>query len=61
MAKKDTSIYLNEDGVSDLIQFFHVETHLDRTTYYEYDSLWMSRGSELECEDYSYYGTKYDE
>ena len=59
--KKDTTIHLNENGVTDLAVHFHVENHLVRTTYYEVDALWMSRGDEKDGVDYSYYGTAYDE
>ena len=58
--KKNTTIHLNEEGVNDLAEHFHVENHLVRTTYYETDSLWMSRGNEEDGVDYSYYGTAYD-
>ena len=55
---KDTHIYINETGVEELKQHFHVETILDRTTYYEKDALWMSRSTK---NSYSYYGTSYQD
>ena len=58
--KKDSKIYLNEDGVNDLKRYFHVETKLERITYYLYDSLWMSQDID-DGSLYSYYGTKYQD
>lgn len=54
---KETTIYLNENGVADLAEYFHVETYLKRTTYYLVDSLWMSQ---KDLSMYSYYGTSYN-
>ena len=59
--KKNTTIHLNDEGVADLAVHFHVENHLVRTTYYEGDALWMSRGDEKDGVSYSYYGTAYDD
>ena len=33
------------------------ENHLERTTYYTVDALWMSQGLESSGVKYSYYGT----
>lgn len=57
--RKDTKINLNDEGVKDLKKHFHVETTLERITYYVFDSLWMSKGID-EGSLYSYYGTQYD-
>ena len=55
---KESQINLNDEAVSEGIQFFHAKsTELERTTFYKGDSLWMSRGIK---DEYSYYGTAYD-
>ena len=55
---KESQISLNDDAVSEGIQFFHAKsTELNRTTFYKGDALWMSRGIK---DEYSYYGTTYE-
>lgn len=56
---KNSKINLNQDGVEDLAIHFHVDNYLERTTYYAFDSLWMSHGKTDNIK-YSYYGTSYD-
>ena len=52
--KKDTIINLTSDAQNDLIRYFHASSNiLERTTYYNVNELWMSRGNGY----YSYYGT----
>ena len=59
--KKRTEIYLTEKTVSELEDYFHDNcTILERTTYYNGNELWMSRGKEVEGVTYSYYGTAYN-
>ena len=42
---KESKINLNEKTVSEGIKFFHAKsTELERTTFYNGDALWMSRG-----------------
>ena len=51
--KKDTKIYINEESVSEVKEYFHSNiTLLERTTYYNGTELWMSNGN-----GYSGYGT----
>lgn len=58
---KHTKIYVNTEKVQeDFASYFHAEcTDVERTTYYDGDALWMSRGPEGEGVKYSYYGTHY--
>ena len=57
---KETTIYINEAANLEIEKLFHAQsTHLERTTYYCGDALWMSRGKEIEGVKYSYYGTHY--
>ena len=59
--KKRTEIYLTESAASELKKYFHAgSTILERTTYYNGNELWMSRGKEVDGVTYSYYGTAYD-
>lgn len=51
--KKDTKIYINENVMKEVENYFHSKvTILERTTYYIGDELWMSNGN-----GYSGYGT----
>ena len=52
--KKDTKIYINENVLEEVEDYFHSNiTILERTTYYDGDELWMSNEN-----GYSGYGTK---
>ena len=56
--KKDSRIYVDTATITeDLASYFHAKSSsIKRTTYYQNDALWMSRGNG----SYSYYGTSYD-
>ena len=55
---KESKINLNDNAVKEGTKFFHAKsTELERTTFYNGDALWMSRGIK---DEYSYYGTAYN-
>ena len=58
---KHTKIYVDTEKVQkEISSYFHASCKdVERTTYYDGDSLWMSRGPEGEGVEYSYYGTYY--
>lgn len=62
--KKHTQIYLSDlakEEIQSYDDLFHAQTtYLERTTYYNGDELWMSRGQEVDGVKFSYYGTAYE-
>ena len=58
--KKETAINLTEAASNELLinGGWHAKANeLERTTYYDVDSLWMSRGPESDGKGYSFYGS----